>query len=376
MTKAEFLAALSGQLDFMTGEERAITLDFYAGRIDARLAAGVGEAAAVAEAGTPQEIAARLQRERAADANAAVIAPPAVPAQRRRARRAGIGAIIAFAVAAILVAAGRIASALLSPGASGTRTAAVSEAFNILEVNAHSAAVELLPAPDGRCRAEYAGNDDAVLTAEVRGNVLYVAVDESGGVPVHLSLEAERLTIYLPEAEYDAIHVMTSSGGVTARELSAQDLALNTTSGAISLSDARCRALTLSSTSGRIDALRVQADEAASAKTTSGGIYLEALCCDALSAESSSGALRLADTLAQAEISLKSTSGAIDLAACDAPALSIRASSGRVAGTLLTPKSFDARSTSGSIDLPRDDASGGTCRVSTTSGSICLSIED
>lgn len=384
MTKSEFIAALRAELAFMPEDEVNITLDYYAERIDALVSGGVSEADAVSQAGTPQDIAARLRRERASDAQATgdsasepYDAGAAVPAVRGSGgKKPCIVALVALIAAAAAVTAGWILLGIFSQGDPATRTFEINEAFDIAEINTSSVPVEIFRAESDTALVEYVGFDDAEVTAEVRDNVLYAGVDNGTVLSLHLfsAVADEKLSIYLPEREYDAVHAMTSSGKITACGVSAVKLKLDTTSGSIRVTDAECGELALTSTSGGIHAEGVSVEGEAAVEASSGSVQLTNLTCSELDAATSSGSVKLKDTLADDIISVNTSSGSVELSSCDAARLSISTTSGSVRGSLLTPKAFDAHSVSGSIDVPSDTAGGG-CRISTTSGSVRMEVE-
>lgn len=385
MTKSEFIATLRAKLGFMPEDEICITLDYYAERIDALISGGMDEVEAVKQAGEPQEIAVRLKRERAADTHAdngsgqvgdADAAVPAVQSSSAGGKRPRIIALAALAAAAAVVTLGRVLLGIFSQGEPATRTFEINEAFDIVEINTSSVPVELLPTDGDTALVEYIGYDDVEVTGEVRGNVLYASVDNGTVLPLRLSVGPadEKLNIYLPEREYDAVHAMTSSGKITARGVSAVKLKLDSTSGSIRLTEADCGELALNSTSGGIHAEGVNIEDEAAVTATSGSLHLADITCGELAAETSSGSVRLKDTLADDDITLKSSSGSVELTSCDAGRLNISTTSGSVRGTLLTPKAFDAHSVSGSVDVPGNTA-GGECRISTTSGSVRMEVK-
>lgn len=386
MTKSEFIAALRAKLGFMPEDEICITLDYYAERIDALILGGMDEGEAVKQAGEPEEIAERLKRERSADTNAADNAAgqagdagAAVPAVQRSStsgKRPRIIALAALAAAAAVVTLGRVLLGIFSQGEPATRTFEINELFDIVEINTSSVPVELLPTDGDAALVEYIGYDDVEVTGEVRGNVLYASVDNGTVLPLRLSVGPadEKLNIYLPEREYDAVHAMTSSGKITARAVSAVKLKLDSTSGSIRLTEADCGELALNSTSGGIHAEGVNIEDEAAVTATSGSLHLTDITCGEFAAETSSGSIHIKNGIADEAMTVKSSSGSVELNACDAGRLNISTTSGSVRGTLLTPKAFDADSVSGSVDVPGNTA-GGECRISTTSGSIRMEIK-
>lgn len=375
MTKNEFLSELRSRLDFMSEGEVQVTLDFYEENIDACIARGISERDAVAAAGSAQEIAERLKREREAAAPADDTASVGGALKHSGTKKRSLfGAIAGIAVAGLAVTAASLSSALSEDGYT-TRSVDISECFDLVEINTSSSAVSLLPSEDGSCRAEYVGRAGTRFSAEVRDNVLYINVDETPSFDINalFAANAELLSVYLPAREYEILHAATTSGAISAVSLDAGELTLNATSGKVSLSGGKYAALSLSSSSGALGVKNVEVTGAATVESTSGSVRLSALKCAELSAESTSGSIHLADVTASGHVSLKTISGSIKLERADAQALSLNSSSGSIEGTLLSPKRFTARSSSGSISIPVS-GNGGECSVFTTSGSIRLSL--
>lgn len=167
---------------------------------------------------------------------------------------------------------------------------------------------------------------------------------------------------------------MTSSGKITARDVSAVRLKLDTTGGSIRVTASDCGELALTSTSGGIHAEGVNVGGEAAVEASSGGVHLTDFACGELAAETTSGSIHVKNGIADDDMTVKTSSGSVELSSCDARHLNISTTSGSVRGTLLTPKAFDAHSVSGSVDVPTNTV-GGECRISTTSGSVRMEIE-
>lgn len=109
-------------------------------------------------------------------------------------------------------------------------------------------------------------------------------------------------------------------------------------------------------------------------KVTTGDIHMETVSTDAVNISTTTGDVVLTGVLAEHELNIRGTTGDVRFDGCDAPKITVRASTGSVKGSLLTGKEFNAQTTTGSVKVPAD-APGGTCEVTTTTGSIKLEVQ-
>lgn len=108
--------------------------------------------------------------------------------------------------------------------------------------------------------------------------------------------------------------------------------------------------------------------------TASGDVGLESCNADTVTVETTSGEAALKDCMV-GSLGIETTSGDVELEDCDADAIKIRTTSGDVNGVLLSEKRFTADTKGGEVDLPAS-ASGGTCDIKTKSGDIEISLKD
>ena len=120
--------------------------------------------------------------------------------------------------------------------------------------------------------------------------------------------------------------------------------------------------------------LRSPALGAVKTNTTSGDTEITGALIQSLKAETVSGDVDLERTTASGAIEINTTSGDVDLESVDAASLNILTTSGEVEGSLLSGKNFSASSTSGRVNVPASTPNAGACTVSTTSGSIRLTV--
>ncbi len=274
----------------------------------------------------------------------------------------------------------------------------IDEPFDSLIIRVSSRQVQLLPSEGGTCRVDWNESERSRVQVAVKNGTLEALEKNSGGAfgPVGFFWGTSAqlsITLRLPEAEYRALTVGTSSGDVevpegfcfqTARldstsgnlRFSAQvseELRMRSTSGDLELTGASPARAELESTSGRL-LLRSCECGALSASSTSGDISLENCRGESLALDATSGGLALKSCQFSGPASLETVSGDIRFSGLDAGSLSFDAVSGSVKGTLLSGKVFQTDTVSGRISLPPADPSGGLCTAETTSGDIDIRL--
>lgn len=302
-------------------------------------------------------------------------------------------------VGAILVAAGmaalRFDISRLRASDYETTSYTIGEGFSGISITGWSSNVRFYPSEDDTCRVVCRENKNISFEVGVLDDTLYIRRPKAPKFYVQFGVQFGEtgITVYLPEDSYDSLTLKTSSGDVKLPEdfhftsarveaasgeirihsSVAAEEAVSSQSGNIYVKDTAPEVLSIQSTSGAITAENVEAREDIQIKSTSGDITLSHVHGNAIEASASSGELALNQVTAKEDLNLKTTSGDITLNGCDGNALDIQSTSGRVSGSLLSQKTFDIHTKSGTVEAPHS-ASGGICRVTTTSGDVTLRI--
>lgn len=276
----------------------------------------------------------------------------------------------------------------------------IDEPFDSLTVRASSHQVRLLPSEDGTCRVEWSESERSRVQVAVKDGTLKAVEKSTGGAfgPVGFFWGPSAqlsVTLRLPEAEYRALTVGTSSGDVEVPEgFTFRTIRLDSTSGSLRFSAQAAEDLHMRSTSGDLE-LTGASPARAELESTSGSILLRSCVCGALSASATSGEISL-ENCRGGSLTLSNTSGGLELDNCqfsgaaslgtvsgdirfsdlDAGSLSFDAVSGSVDGTLLSGKVFQTDTVSGRVSLPLADPSGGLCTAETTSGDIDIRLSE
>lgn len=257
-----------------------------------------------------------------------------------------------------------------------TKNYPVSAGFTDISITEYYADVELRASRDGTVSVTTRDAEDVTHTVTVKNGTLSISRPEPtvGERWFHDDDDDPKVVVYLPAGDYGALTVNTTSGDVeSASQLNFLAASLTTVSGDIDLMGSVTGAVNCTSTSGDIE-LRSPALGAVKTNTTSGDTEITGALIQSLKAETVSGDVDLERTTASGAIEINTTSGDVDMESVDAASLNILTTSGEVEGSLLSGKNFSASSTSGRVNVPASTPNAGACTVSTTSGSIRLTV--
>lgn len=267
----------------------------------------------------------------------------------------------------------------------------VDHAFSRIVVDTMDAQVQLLPSPDGTCRVECSENEELTYQVSVSDDTLTIQAEVSRPWFNHLvsiTWSESQVVVYLPEQTYESLAISTASADVTVPEnftfssvqvetgsgniqiaAPVQDtLSAQSASGLVSVSQSSPRSLEAHTVSGNLELSQLQCEQL-TATSTSGGVVLSDIQCTQLTTENTSGKTLLTQVRASGSIQMDSISGDLQLTGCDASSLRLQSISGDISGSLLSSKMFSTHTTSGDVSVPQS-ATGGTCDVTTVSGSI------
>ena len=388
MNKEQFLAALRARLTGLPIPELEQTLQYYREMVDDRIEEGMTEAAAVADVGDPDELAAAILQK---PAKRTAVRAQQAPGARKPMSGPARAALIIIAAALIIVGVVLIAGSLSMRRDVKIKDYSFANAgIHSLEIVSGSAEVKLVPVSDEVCRVQC--TESAMLRNSVwlEEGTLHIERRRAGKWSLYgIALKEDFIFVGLPAGDYESLWVESTSGGVSVPAdfsfrsaiisatsggvaLSAQvteELNIRTSSGGVALSDASPDSLFVQASSGGVAMIGMQPGSG-TLTLSSGGMRLSDVHFSGdLTAESSSGAIRLSDVTADGTMDLECTSGAIRLEDCDASELHLRCTSGSISGRLLTPKIYVASATSGSVRVP-ESGGDGVCEARTTSGSI------
>jgi DUF4097 and DUF4098 domain-containing protein YvlB len=272
----------------------------------------------------------------------------------------------------------------------------ITERVDGISIDVSTADVTVALSEDGEIRVECFERKCLAYDVTVEGGTLKISEIDTRKWYDYLSISfvSPKITVYLPEGEYgdlrvdastadidicadltfDSIGVNVSTGDITCSASAYENASFETSTGDITVSGITAESLELTASTGDITLRSVSVRGGVSVEVSTGDTEIVDLDCGKFSADASTGDVTLTRTVTNGTLSVTCTTGDVTLASCDGGEIVIETSTGSVRGSLKTAKMFIAQASTGSINVP-DTASGGVCRITTTTGNINITVE-
>lgn len=271
-------------------------------------------------------------------------------------RHPGRAAVIL--IVAAIIAAGIGARVLLHRtalgGTGGDMTCDLTETFEDVSIQGVSCDVSFSVVGGDTCVVEYRGPSRMACTAEVRNGTLQIEEKRVRRLSFWnwFSSKNSKLTVFLPEKQYDELAVETVSGDL---DLPAGD---------------SFRTLKVTAVSGEVSLSGAAGGGDVTVETVSGDVEIRDADVRRLKVSTTSGEQIVKGVVAEGRAELSSVSGDIELTSSDADSLEISTISGEVHTALKTAKEYVTSTTSGEVSVAQNVPGAGRCSISTISGDI------
>lgn len=271
----------------------------------------------------------------------------------------------------------------------------IQEAFENITICTNTANIKILPSGNGECRVVCFEPVKFNHKTHVGGNTLNISKEGKKRWYDYIGVDfnCPTITIYLPETDYSAlilksstgdveisenytfenIDIITSTGSITNYASAKDAVKLKTSTGAISVYDIKTGSLEMTVTTGKVTATDVVCQGDMRVKVSTGDTTLNDITCGNLMTTGDTGDLTMTNVITNGKFDIVRTTGDIKFERCDASELFVKTDTGSVTGTLLCEKVFIVETDTGNINVPKT-VTGGKCEISTDTGNINISI--
>lgn len=239
-----------------------------------------------------------------------------------------------------------------------TNTHQISKRVISVDLQSATADVEFLPSEDDKCTVVCQEFEKQTHTVEVENGVLRIRYvdDRRWYEHIEISTGGSKVTVYLPEGEYEQVTAKITTGDIRMEKL-------------------RAFRIDLGVTTGDIQMFRVDCMGAVTLDVRTGKTALTEVFCESLEASGTTGDISLKHVFASEDIRIQRNTGSVYFDACDAQELNVTTTTGDVEGSLITSKTFITKTNTGSVQVP-EGMSDEKCRITTTTGDIKFTISD
>jgi len=303
---------------------------------------------------------------------------------------------IALVIAAVLMLSGLILLAVFEWNTPlVTTTYNIDKDFIMVIVNADTADVVFRTSDDGTCRVVCSEYENEKHNVFRRDNGLWIATAQKEQWYEYLRIRfaKPKITVYLPQEEYNWLSIDGSTGDVEVAEgisftnvdiyrttgdvsysaSASRSMKMITTTGDIRVENVTTGNLELSASTGDIMLLNVTCTDA-DINVSTGDVTAENFYCQNLISNGSTGDITLKNAIAGKSFYITRSTGDVCFDGSDAEEITVKTDTGDISGTLLSEKHFYTSTGTGSVDIPQT-FTGGYCEFTTDTGDIKIGIQ-
>ena len=185
------------------------------------------------------------------------------------------------------------------------------------------------------------------------------------------------VTVYVPEGVYRSLTVNLDVGDVFVEQNFTFDKAdISCSTGNIQFLASTQSALNLSVSTGKVtvgDNSKTFKQGDISIKVSTGKTEIKGTTCTSFTSTGDTGDIFMSNLVSTGDMNITRSTGDVKFYKCDAANITVRTDTGSVTGTLLSSKVFIYKTDTGDVNLPETE-SGGTCKITTDTGNINISI--
>lgn len=229
--------------------------------------------------------------------------------------------------------------------------------FKNISIKANTADILFVASESQDCTIICYEQEKVKHTVAVEDNTLAIEVKDSRRwyEYIGINFDTPQITVYIPQGEYGALSVKSSTGDIRVENMAIEALKLSVTTGSITVSDITCQ-------------------EDINISVSTGKAKLSDVVCKNVVSSGNTGDIFLQNVIASEKISIKKSTGNVRLEHADAAEIFVKTDTGNVTGTLLSDKVFITQTDTGKISVPKT-TSGGRCEINTDTGDIKIKIQ-
>ena len=267
--------------------------------------------------------------------------------------------------------------------------------FKNISIDVETTKIEFVPAENGRCKIVCFEDEKVRHSASIQNGTLTIDTVDTRKWYEHFSISFDqpKMTVYLPENEYDSLSIETDTGDIAIPKdfsfdtlkidgdtsdvdclaSASQNIEIKLSTGDIRLKELATEQLKLTTDTGRIYINTADAGANIRIETDTGRVELTDTSCNDFYAESDTGSITLKNVIGAGSFTIESDTGDITFDRSDAAEIFAQTDTGDIAGTLLSDKVFLTETSTGRISVPKT-VTGGKCELKTSTGDIKIEV--
>lgn len=244
-----------------------------------------------------------------------------------------------------------------------------------------------------KCKVECYDTEKVKYSVTVENDTLIIKINNQKSWYNYIGFQmgTPKITVYLPNTEYNALSINESTGNIEIPKDYSFDNAdislstgnvnfyasvskavkIKTSTGNIRVDNTSAGSLDLLASTGKVDVSGVTCLDNITVGVSTGKVYLTDISCKSVISSGTTGNTSLSNVIAANKLSVERTTGNVKFSGCDADDIYVKTTTGNVTGSFLSDKVFITDTNTGSVDVPKT-VTGGRCEINTNTGNIVI----
>lgn len=284
----------------------------------------------------------------------------------------------------------------VSTGKYETHNYEIDENFNNISIVTDTADIVIVPSENQKTSVVCHEQKNVKHSVTVQSSKLVIEIVDARKwyEYIGINLGTPKITVYIPQGEYGALFVKSSTGNVeipkefkfenidisestgnvTNYASASENIIIKTNTGNIRVENVSANTLELSVSTGGVTVSNVTCEGDVKIKVSTGKTNLTNIECKNVISSGNTGDISLKNVNAAEKFSIERSTGDVKFDGCDAAEVFVKTDTGDVTGTLLSEKVFIVETDTGKVDVPKT-VNGGRCEITTDTGDINISIK-
>ena len=253
-----------------------------------------------------------------------------------------------------------------------SNTYSIDKTFQNIAIDTDTADISLVLTEDDTCRVVCYESEKLTYSVHAKDGTLTISSKDGRKWYEYItffSFGAPKITLYLPQGEYNTLNITGSTGIVDIpKDFQFAGANIRLSTGNIKYCASVQQDVMLRTSTGHIAVDGITVGDL-SVTVSTGKVTLTNVQCQNLQSEGDTGDLQLENVIASGKFSIERSTGDITLDRCDAAEIEIETDTGDVSGNLLSPKIFLTETDTGRVNVSKS-TTGGRCQIETDTGNI------
>ncbi len=257
-----------------------------------------------------------------------------------------------------------------------TNTYEFTENINNIAFNCSTADIEVTASDDSTAKVVCFEREKKTHTVSLTDGTLRINEKSDKwykNINLGFSFRSPKITICLPQKEYNSFIIDCTTGDVTINNLSLDSLSIDVSTGDITINNSTINSVDTKTTTGDTYFNSLNNINTLKAKATTGEIELNNVTSGSTDLNASTGHITLINSVTENHTNIKTTTGSIKFENYDSATMNCKTTTGGIKGSLLTNKIFYTDTSTGRVDVPKS-TEGGLCELKTTTGNIRITV--